>query len=112
MRIRRLLKFILPYGMVDLVRNRRKLRNLGRRLAPAEWGKSVWLVHEAEQTGLFLFPPGHVENLKCIVDVGANIGQWSAMLLDCVTPEKLVLIEPEPSAFAKLKEQFGNDSRV
>jgi hypothetical protein len=31
MRIRRFLKFILPYGVVDLVRNRRRLRNLGRR---------------------------------------------------------------------------------
>src|ERR1700730_3002550 len=110
--MRRLLKFILPNGIVDLARNRRKLRDIGRRLPPAEWGRSDWLVHEAEQTGLTLFPPGHVGNLKYVVDVGANTGQWSTMLLDCVTPQKLIAIEPEPSAFAKLKKQFGHNSRV
>lgn len=112
MRIRNILKSVLPSGIVDLTRNRRKLRDIGRRLWLSEWTKSDWLVHEAEQTGLALFPPGHVENLTCIVDVGANTGQWSTMLLDCVTPEKLIVVEPEPRAFAKLKEHFGNDSRV
>ena len=34
--MRRFLKFILPHGIVDLVRNRRKLSNIGRRLCPAE----------------------------------------------------------------------------
>lgn len=110
--MRRFLKFILPYGIVDLVRNRRKLRDIGRRLAPAEWGRSDWLVHEAEQTGLTLFPPGHAQSLKCVVDVGANVGQWSTMLLDCISPDKLIVIEPESAAFQKLKEEFRNDSRV
>lgn len=112
MRIRKLLKFILPHGIVDLARNRRKLRDIGRRLAPREWRRSDWVVHEAEQTGLALFPPGHVKNLKWIVDVGANTGQWSTMLLDCVNPVKLIVIEPEPMAFAKLKEQFANNPQV
>jgi FkbM family methyltransferase len=112
MRIRKLLKFILPYGIVDLVRNRRNLRAIGRKLAPSEWGRSDRLVLEAELTGLTLFPPGHVENLTHIVDVGANIGQWSSMLLDCATPEKLIIVEPEPNAFAKLQTKFENSPRV
>lgn len=110
--MRRLLKFILPHGIVDLVRNRRKLREIGRKLALAEWGRSDWLVYEAEQTGLALFPPGHVENLDCIVDVGANTGQWSSMLRDCVTPQKLIIVEPEPAAFAILKQRFGGNPGV
>jgi FkbM family methyltransferase len=110
--MRRLLKFVLPHGIVDLARNWRKLRGIGRRLTPAEWGRSDWLVYEAEQTGLLLFPAGHIGNLKCVVDVGANTGQWSTMLLDCVTPENLIVIEPEPGAFAKLNEQFGNNPRI
>lgn len=73
---------------------------------------SDWLVHEAEQTGLSLFPPGHVGTLKCIVDVGANTGQWSTMLLDCTAPEKLIVIEPEPSAFAVLKKRFEANPRI
>ena len=110
--MRRLLKFILPHGIVDFVRNRRTLRNVGRRLRPNEWLRSGWLVHEAEQTGLSLFPPGHVGNLKCIVDVGANIGQWSTMLLDCLTPEKLIIIEPEPNAFAVLQNRYRSHREI
>jgi FkbM family methyltransferase len=105
--IRQLLKFILPFGLIDLARNRRKLRDIGRHLRPAEWWNSGWLVHEAEQTGLALFPPGHVRDLENIVDVGANKGQWSTMLLDCVTPRKLIVIEPEPAAFAILERDLG-----
>jgi FkbM family methyltransferase len=110
--MKRLLKFILPYGIVDLVRNRRKLSDIGRKLKPAEWFSSDRVVNEAEWTGLSLFPPGYVVNLKNIVDVGANTGQWSGMVLDCVTPKKLVIIEPAPEAFAKLKETFAADPRV
>lgn len=64
-------------------------------------------MHEAEQTGLALFPPGHLRHLKNVVDVGANKGQWSTMLLDCITPDKLVVIEPEPAAFAILQRDLG-----
>jgi hypothetical protein len=110
--IRQLLKFIVPFGIVELARNRRKLRAIGRHLRPAEWWNSDWLVHEAEQTGLALFPPGHVRDLKNIVDVGANKGQWSTMLLDCLTPRKLVIIEPEPAAFAILERDLGANPGV
>ena len=110
--MKRFLKFILPYGIVDLVRNRRKLRDIGRRLSPAEWWKSDRLILYAEQTGLSLFAPGHVANLRCIVDVGANTGQWSSMLLNCVAPEKLIVIEPQPDAFAILQKKFGANGRI
>lgn len=112
MQFRRLLKFVLPYGLIDLARNRRILQAIGRRLRPAEWLKSAWLVHEAEQCGLTLFPSGYVGDLKWIVDVGANQGQWSTMLLDCIQPDKLIVIEPEPAAFAILQKQFATDPRV
>jgi FkbM family methyltransferase len=112
MRIRKLLKLVLPFGLVDLARNRQKLRNLGRELKPSEWFRSDWLVHEAEQTGLALFPPGYAGTLKYIVDVGANVGQWSAMLLDCVAPEKLVMVEPGPAAFTLLRQRFGENPLV
>ena len=42
-----------------------------------------------------------------MVDVGANQGQWSTMLLDCIQPDKLIVIEPEPAAFAILQKQFA-----
>jgi hypothetical protein len=44
------LKFILPCGIVDLAKNRQKLRDIGRRLSPAELFKSDRLVLDAEQS--------------------------------------------------------------
>ena len=70
------LKFILPCGIVDLAKNRRKLRDIGRRLSPAELFKSDRLVLDAEQSGLSLFAPGHVGKLRNVVDVGAHTGLY------------------------------------
>jgi len=110
--LKRFLKFILPCGIVGLAKNRRKLRDIGRRLSPAELFKSDRLVLDAEQSGLSLFAPGHVGKFCNVVDVGANTGQWSSMLLNCVMPEKLVIIEPLPDAFAALQKKFRNNGRV
>ena len=90
--MKRFLRFILPWGIVDLVKNRRKLRDIGRRISPAELFKSDRVALDAEQSGLSLFAPGHAGKLRNVVDVGANTGQWSSMLFDCVTPEKLIVI--------------------
>ena len=97
--MKRFLKFILPWGLIDLVKNRRTLRALGRRLSPTEIFKSDLVALDAVHSGLALFAPGHAGKLRNVVDVGANVGQWSGMLLNCVTPEKLVIIEPLPDAF-------------
>ena len=110
--MKRFLKFILPGGLVELVKNRRMLRDIGRRLSPAELFKSDRLALDAVSSGLSLFAPGHAGKLRTIVDVGANVGQWSGTLLNCVTPEKLIIIEPLPDAFAVLQKKFGNNRRV
>ena len=110
--MKRFLKFILPGGIVDLAKNWRKLRDIGRRLSPREVLKSDRLVLDAQQSGLSLFAPGHVGKLRTVVDVGANTGQWSGMLLNLVRPEKLVIVEPLPDAFAVLRKKFGNNRRV
>jgi FkbM family methyltransferase len=110
--LKRFLKFVLPNGVVELIRNQRKLRNIGRRLSPGEWFSSDRIALEAELAGLALFVPGYVQKLRTIVDVGANVGQWSGMLLNCITPEKLIIIEPLPDAFAVLQKKFGNNPRI
>ena len=94
------------------MRNRRQLRRLGREVTLADFWRSEWLVHLAEISGLALFPPGHWPRLKCVVDVGANIGQWANALLALVSPEKFIAIEPGPAAFATLQERFGKRSNV
>lgn len=110
--MRRFLKFLLPFGVVDFIRNRRILRDIGRRVGPRDWFRTDRLVHYAEKSGLSLFPPGYIPDLKHVVDVGANTGQWATMLLNCVVPEKLIVIEPQPNAFAILKKQFEGNGRI
>lgn len=108
--LRKAFKYLLPFGVVEIARNRGRLRELGRGLTARDWWRSEWLVHEAEVSGLDLFPPGHWRNLHTVVDVGANVGQWSTMLLDLISPSKLIVVEPEPRAFAELRRQFGHDA--
>jgi FkbM family methyltransferase len=97
---------------VEIARNCGALRDLGRDMPIADWWRSDWLVHEAEASGLDLLPAGQWRNLRTIVDVGANVGQWSTMLLDLITPEKLVIVEPQPAACAELQRLFGGRSFV
>lgn len=110
--MKRLLKFILPSGVADFIRNRRKLRNIGRRVSVTELFSTDRLTLEAELSGLALFAPGQAEKLRYVVDVGANVGQWASMMLDCITPERLIIIEPLPDAFATLESKFGTNSQI
>ena len=110
--MKRFLKFILPNGIVDFIRDRRKLRELGRRLSPGELFSVGRLAVEADICGLTLFPTGHVEKLRYVVDVGGNVGQWSSMLLNCIRPRRLIIAEPIPAAFAVLEKKFGNNRCV
>ena len=110
--LRKTLKYLLPYGLVEVARNRRLLADWGYHLRPRDWWRSDWVLHEAETTGLDLFPPGGWRGLRTVVDVGANVGEWSAMLQDLISPAKLMMIEPAPEAFARLLERFGHNKNI
>ena len=107
-----LLKFILPNGIVDFIRDRRKLQNAGHHLSSAELFSAHRLALDADMCGLTLFPPGRAGELRHVVDIGANVGQWSGMLLNCITPQKLIIAEPIPDAFAVLRQRFGSKPNV
>jgi FkbM family methyltransferase len=110
--VRKFLKYLLPFGAVEIMRNRRRLRELGRDVPVSDFGRSEWLVHLAEVTGLSLLPPGQWKALDCAVDVGANVGDWSSAVLELISPEKLIVIEPGPTMFAQLREKFAGKSNI
>lgn len=110
--VRKALKYLLPFGFVEISRNRRRLRELGRYVGFGDLWRSEWLLHLAEVTGLGLFPAGHWTRLRFVVDIGANVGQWAGAALQLISPEKLIIVEPGPAAFAQLQEKFGADARV
>ncbi len=110
--LRQAVKYLLPHGVVEMTRNRRALRGWGRTMPWRDLWRSEWLLHEAEASGLALFPAGHWRGLTTVVDVGANVGQWSGMLRDLVTPARHIIIEPEPRALAELHRLFGHAAGV
>lgn len=109
---RKLLKSLLPFGAVEMIRSRRRLRELGREVPLSDLWRSESLFRVAEFSGLGLFPAGHWKGLRYVVDVGANVGQWSNALLELVLPEKLIMIEPAPAAFEHLQREFGGKAFV
>ncbi len=110
--IRKLAKYLLPHGVVEILRNRRELGKLGRLLAPSEWLCSDRLLWQASESGLSLVPSGLAKDFKYVVDVGANEGQWSSMMLACINPIKAIVFEPVPETFAKLQAALGDRPNV
>ena len=51
---------------------------------------------------LDLLPQGTLRTLRTVVDVGANVGDWSQALLVCAPVGQLVALEPNPAVFKTL----------
>ena len=59
-----------------------------------------------------LLPDGALPEIRTAVDVGANIGRWTASLLHLAAPSRVIAVEPQPEPFAELTARFGADARV
>ena len=110
--LRKLAKFVLPYGLIEGARTQRNVRELGLKFRARDYWRSEWIAHELETTGLSLFPAGQLGRLRNVVDVGANVGQWSIMFLNLINPDRLVVIEPQPAAFQELQRLLGDRTNV
>jgi FkbM family methyltransferase len=61
---------------------------------------------------LSLLPDAALSGPATVVDVGANVGDWSAAILSLVQPRQLVLFEPDPRLGAALDRRFGKYPQV
>jgi FkbM family methyltransferase len=52
-------------------------------------------------------PPRLRRELRCVIDVGANQGQWADALLSLASPARMEVFEPNPEAFARLAQRIG-----
>ncbi|MBN1354262.1 MAG: FkbM family methyltransferase [Candidatus Omnitrophica bacterium] len=99
----KIIKFLLPYGIVEVNRRLEELRRIGVTIKPWQWHKSGRFLQSSISSGLYMLPTRLAPELKYIVDVGANVGSWTLMALDCTKPLKVMAFEPEPENFAKLQ---------
>lgn len=73
------------------------------------WGSGT--VSQEVQAALSLLPPA-ARRSPVVLDVGANVGAWTAAIL-AVEPDATVYsFEPSPAAFLQLSTRFAGDNRV
>jgi FkbM family methyltransferase len=102
------LSLLLPSGIDRFLDWRRRFERAGfsswdaLRAAGSRAQKRALVQSRIEQ-----LPPRLRRELRCVVDVGANQGQWSLALLCVAQPARMELFEPNPEAFAVLSRALA-----
>ncbi len=107
-KLRALVRGLLPSMYVDFVRNRKVLQRAGHNYQFSEVLCNDQLLYASQESSLGLLPTGFGSKIDTVVDVGANVGQWSGYVRQLITPKKHMIIEPVPNAFNELKQKFGS----
>ncbi len=88
------------------------LKKLCISLTPKNIIHSGRFIVAAETCSLNLFPKNQIKHLKNIVDVGANVGDWTSSFLKCKTPEQVILIEPISDCAEKIRKRFAGKQYI
>jgi len=68
---------------------------------------------DATLTGIGIWLRQHVRAGSCVIDIGANVGEYSALAAELVGPAGHVYaFEPAPETAARLRERFATASQV
>ena len=102
MSVRDALLACVPHGLVESVRNRRMLTQLG---AASTKPRLARLAREAR---LDLLPPGALREIDTVIDVGANEGRWSTAVFLLTRPRRLIAVEPSPQVVPILHAAIGS----
>ena len=88
---------LVPSGLLRVRENAGAFYRLGmpkwRALSKAFDAKAAWEMNWAR---LPCYPPGFLDSLRYVVDIGANDGGWSRAFLKFTKPEKWLVVEPNP----------------
>lgn len=94
------LNSLTPVGLVRFLDYRKRLINLN---LPAHYSFYRKYRKGLEVSRIEIFPPEVRANLKCVVDVGANIGEWSTSIAELGRAQHIIAFEPIPEVFHKLE---------
>jgi FkbM family methyltransferase len=100
-------KGLVPYGLVTVIKWYKEFSRLGiSKFQSLKYALNPDKVKQIGENRLSLLPDGSLENIDCIVDVGANIGAWSLATLSFSKPKKLIAIEPSPWLHSTLEKNL------
>jgi FkbM family methyltransferase len=107
------IRHFLPFGIVRAMQVASRLVQLG--IPPARARRLAICPDTARlliRSNFDLLPDGTLAKVRCVVDVGANIGAWTTDLLTLSQPSRTILVEPDPRLVEGLRKRFPRDSGV
>lgn len=107
--VARFSKLLIPTGVIRLSDYRRRLIRLG---IPPRFAFSRRYRSALDITHLDLLTKKLVASLRVVVDVGANVGEWSVGTALLANPEQIIAFEPNPSVFARLQENVAKFPQI
>lgn len=87
------LQSLTPIGLHRLFEAAARLRRFDR--SPWRALSQEWRI-DVSESGIDMFPPSILQNPLCVVDVGANIGRWSAAVARLTSTREILAYEPNP----------------
>jgi FkbM family methyltransferase len=102
------LRHFLPFGLVRANQLASEFERIG---LPRGSALQRDANRRLQYLNLDLLPSGALSGAPgMVVDVGANVGDWTATLLSFYRPAKLICVEPDPRLALHLRQRFaGND---
>lgn len=105
--------WVVPYRLWEARHRWRQLRSGGcsarRSLGIALSGSRT---NALVNTRLELLPASALDEIGVVVDIGANVGDWSAGVLRLADPEQVFVFEPSPKVFSIVHERFAGRTDV
>lgn len=106
-------RHILPFGVVRASQLASELIRLGVPPSGA-WRRAVQpdTAVRLQRLNLNLLPDHALSGIDCLVDIGANVGDWTAEMLEFCRPGRLFCIEPDPLLAGGLQARFAHRPEV
>jgi FkbM family methyltransferase len=104
------IRHFLPFGLVRALQWASEFERIGLARRHAFSRNAAF---QLQNLNLNLLPDGALAGAPaCIIDVGANAGNWAGGVLDYYTPARLVCIEPDPRLAAGLRTRFAGRANI
>lgn len=99
----------LPKGVSRLLRYRQRFADLG---LPTTYAWKREYRKALESSVIELMPRSQLKQLACVVDVGANLGEWAISMAKLTKAGCIIAFEPIPEIFSQLVQNCRLYSQI